>query len=645
MDSVDICVNEPHEILSYHSKVIRAKKIDEVCKVPLKNRDIKKLFRKGLLRLRGFLMWYSILKEIRVYGTNSHLFDSFGNYRIDICERLRYRVREYENRTEKQTEYGLVINPESNFYQFWNGVVLLMLLYVFIIMPWIMAFEEVIMFNGWYFAETTIDLICFFDIIVTLNTAYYDLLGRIVVNRRKIFFNYLKGLLVIDILSIIPFYLILDGKFLKSNSLIRIVRITSVTRVLRGSKVFKLIRYLKHSEFITKIIKILKLYRGMVRLILLIFCVVILSHFVACMFYFTARIDNFGPNTWIVRNDLIDSSNGMKYLKSLYFTITILTTVGFGDITPYTTLEMILCITWMMLGIAFYSTIVSTISSLFSSMDSRRFLISEQLSVLDQLGKFYNVDSICLKIIKQKISDHIILKKRVNEYEKIKIFKEMPKNIQRKLVNFIYKNCVSRFSFFKNKDYNFLIDILPRLNYTEYSKGVVVYNKHEQPDFVYFLLLGRVAYVLGSSNLQFKSIVNGTYFGEIEILLGVNRKFRVITEVYCEMLVIAAASFEELIAKFYLIGEEIWILANKRNKVNENCYKQVVQVVDVVEIKKKALLKDMAGKKIYKHRKLTGKELKIGGLDSIEDDIIHEIAAMKECLNSVQEKIVGFIGK
>lgn len=641
MDSVGIGFDEPYEILSYHSKVMRVRKIGEICKVPLRNSEIRKVFRKGLFRVRGFLMWYSILKDIRTYGTNSHLFDSFGNYRMDICERLRYRVREFENKTEKRTEYGYIVNPESNFYQFWNGVVLLMLLYVFIIMPWIMAFEEVIMFNGWYLAETAIDIICFFDIIVTLNTAYYDLLGRIVLNRKKIFFNYLKGLLIIDILSIIPFYLILDGKFLKSNSLIRIVRITSVTRVLRGSKVFKLIRYLKHSEFLTKVIKMLKLYRGMVRLILLIFCVFVLSHFVACMFYFTARLDNFGPNTWIVRNDLIDSSDGMKYLKSLYFTITILTTVGFGDITPYTTLEMILCITWMMLGIAFYSTIVSTISSLFSSLDSRRFLISEQLSELDQLGKFYNVDSICLKNIKQKISDHIILTKKVNEYEKTKIFKEMPKNIQRKLVNFIYKNCVNRFDFFKTKDYNFLIEILPRLNYTEYSPGVVVYNKHEQPDFVYFLLLGRVAYVLGSSNLQFKSIVNGTYFGEIEILLGVSRKFRVITEVYCEMLVIAATSFEEIIGKFYLIGEEIWILANKRNKVNEKCYRQVVQVVDIVEIKKKALLKDMAGKKIGKHRKMTGKELKIGKLDNIEDNIIDEINGMKKCLEVVQEIIDG----
>jgi voltage-gated potassium channel len=142
------------------------------------------------------------------------------------------------------------------------------------------------------------------------------------------------------------------------------------------------------------------------------------------MFYFTAKVDGFSPTTWIVRYDLQDLPKEIKYLKSLYFTITILTTVGFGDIVPYTSSEMILCIAWMSLGIGFYSAIVSTISSVFRSMDSRRFMISEKISSLDKLGKFYEVNRNSLKYIKQKVNDHIKDDEKICDYDKKKISKK-----------------------------------------------------------------------------------------------------------------------------------------------------------------------------------------------------------------------------
>ena len=639
-EHTNIFKDEPHEILKFHSKLLHEQRMKDILKIPIKSQQVSKKFKKSLHKIRGFLLWSSILKDLRIFGTNSHLFDSFNRYRKDLEERLIYKKRDYDMKTEAPPQFGYLIDPESPFYQFWNMLVLLMLLYAFIVMPWVMAFEEVRLVNTWYVIETYIDCVCFLDILVTLNTAYYDLLGRIVSNRRKIFMNYLKGLLMIDLISITPFYLIENGPYMKSNSLIRIVRITSLTRVLRGSKLIKLIKYLKHSESIATLIRFLKLYRGMVRLIALVFCVIIMSHFVACMFYFTAKLDNFGPHTWVTRYNLQDSDKETIYLRALYFTITILTTVGFGDITPDTYSEMILCIAWMVLGIAFYSTIVSSISSLFSSVDSRRLLISEHLNDIDKLGKYYEVSSKCLKTIKQRISDSVVLKKRINEFEKFKVINEMPRKIQNIIVNCIYKECVKKIKFLKNKDFNFLIDILPRLRYIDYESGVIVYNKHEVADSVYFLLSGRVSYVLGNQNTQFKTIVEGTYFGEIEVLMNLARKFRVITDENCEILAISSSSFDEIMGKYPLVRDEVLMLSHKRNKTNEKCYKQVVKLLEMVEIKQEAEYQDLAGTRGYlRGRKSYMSHFTPWNNLKIEDSIMDETQKINKSLKSIIKKV------
>ena len=90
------------------------------------------------------------------------------------------------------------------------------------------------------------------------------------------------------------------------------------------------------------------------------------------MWYFVAKIEGIGPDSWVVRNDLQDESNSRLYLASFYFSFAILTTVGFGDIHAKTPGEMILCILWMFFGIGFYSFVIGTLTSVLATIDARK---------------------------------------------------------------------------------------------------------------------------------------------------------------------------------------------------------------------------------------------------------------------------------
>jgi len=46
----------------------------------------------------------------------------------------------------------------------------------------------------------------------------------------------------------------------------------------------------------------------------------IASHIVSCMWYLTARLDNFSPDTWVSQKELVNSNYGEKYITCLYWT-------------------------------------------------------------------------------------------------------------------------------------------------------------------------------------------------------------------------------------------------------------------------------------------------------------------------------------
>ena len=97
------------------------------------------------------------------------------------------------------------------------------------------------------------------------------------------------------------------------------------------------------------------------------------------MWYFAAKIDNFEPNTWVVRNGRIDDSKASLYMFAFYWAITTLTTVGLGDVNAGTDAERFICILWMMFGVGFYSFTVGSISSVLSSMDTEAALVEERI--------------------------------------------------------------------------------------------------------------------------------------------------------------------------------------------------------------------------------------------------------------------------
>jgi hypothetical protein len=90
-------------------------------------------------------------------------------------------------------------------------------------------------------------------------------------------------------------------------------------------------------------------------------------HIVACLWVMTVQFSNGGTSanyegTWMEDNEM---SNSELYLTSFYYTVTTITTVGYGDVSIVSKTERFFCIALMICGCIAFAFSSGTLASIF----------------------------------------------------------------------------------------------------------------------------------------------------------------------------------------------------------------------------------------------------------------------------------------
>jgi predicted membrane protein len=146
-------------------------------------------------------------------------------------------------------------------------------------------------------------------------------------------------------------------------------------RLYKAAKLLRLIKLLKLAKDREKISMILtdnlRIERGTERLLLFLMTLGIVGHLVACIWIFSAKvIENSHRANWIYDNQMQDFDNFELYIAAYYFTVTTITTVGYGDITATQTQERLVAILLMIFGVVAFSFATGTLSSILASFDA-----------------------------------------------------------------------------------------------------------------------------------------------------------------------------------------------------------------------------------------------------------------------------------
>jgi hypothetical protein len=97
--------------------------------------------------------------------------------------------------------------PETKFKNFWNAIIMILLVYTGTYVPYKTAFVDDTS-NSVYIFELCVDALFITDVLVNFISAYEDREKNIEFRLHFIALNYIRSWLLIDVVSCIPFQLI-----------------------------------------------------------------------------------------------------------------------------------------------------------------------------------------------------------------------------------------------------------------------------------------------------------------------------------------------------------------------------------------------------------------------------------------------------
>ena len=89
---------------------------------------------------------------------------------------------------------------------------------------------------------------------------------------------------------------------------------------------------------------------------------------------------------WInLSDEFKEYTHSQIYVTAFYFSVTTITTVGYGDISGNNTSERIICILLMIMGVIFFSINSGNITSIISSQEAIDHEVQRRKCVLSRI--------------------------------------------------------------------------------------------------------------------------------------------------------------------------------------------------------------------------------------------------------------------
>lgn len=284
-------------------------------------------------------------------------------------------ARKKIKRLRQPGEY--TIDPQSPAMQLWEWVMLMALTYVILVVPPDVAFTDLDRNRKEQAILDAIDLVVWFLYVVDLALQFFVWYklpetsgGHWVRNHREIVRYYLRTSFALDLASSLPIGFILtvatgeDKSNLQALRLCKLLRIAKTSRLLSTTGIIRKIRY--DSDY--SIVK--------VNVCFVIALFLVMAHWLACIWGYVGNNSASPGNSWLyeyveyrVHSFYSLDNPKVQYLFALYFVVTTLTTVGYGDLRAFNLTERATVTVMMLIGALMWALVLGTITQAITTLD------------------------------------------------------------------------------------------------------------------------------------------------------------------------------------------------------------------------------------------------------------------------------------
>ncbi|KAF5725809.1 putative Potassium channel AKT1 [Tripterygium wilfordii] len=280
-------------------------------------------------------------------------------------------------------------------------------------------------------------------------------------------------------------------------------------------------------------------------------CVTLFAvHCAGCFYYNIAASYGDPARTWIgssLGSDFIQQSVWSRYVTSIYWSITTLTTVGYGDLHPVNTREMIFDIFFMLFNLGLTAYLIGNMTNLVvhGTSRTRRFRDTIQAA-----SSFSHRNQLPPRLQDQMLA-HLCLKFRTDSegLQQQETLDSLPKAIRSSISHYLFYSLVDKVYLFRGVSNDLLFQLVSEMKAEYFPPKEDVILQNEAPTDFYVLVSGAVDLLVLKNGVE--QIVGeaktGDVCGEIGVLCYRPQLFTVRTKRLSQLLRLNRTTFLNIV--------------------------------------------------------------------------------------------------
>lgn len=433
----------------------------------------------------------------------------------------------------------LIISPYDRHYRVWETFLVLLVVYTAWVSPFEFGFLEK-PDRPLAIADNIVNAFFAVDIILTFFVAYLDKTTYLLVdNRKRIAWKYASSWLVLDVISTIPSELAqkISPKPLQSYGLFNMLRLWRLRRV---SALFsRMEKDRNYNYFWVRCAKLI--------------CVTLFAvHCAACFYYLIAARYHDPAETWIgssaaLGKNFLSENVWNRYVTSTYWSITTLTTVGYGDLHPVNSREMIFDIFYMLFNLGLTAYLIGNMTNLVVHGTSRTRKFRDTIQAA---SSFAQRNQLPPRLQDQMLA-HLCLKFRTDSegLQQQETLDSLPKAIRSSISHYLFYSLVDKVYLFRGVSNDLLFQLVSEMKAEYFPPKEDVILQNEAPTDFYILVTGAVDLLVLKNGVEqvVGEAKSGDLCGEIGVLCYRPQLFTVRTKRLCQLLRLNRATFLNIV--------------------------------------------------------------------------------------------------
>ncbi|XP_003740047.1 cyclic nucleotide-gated cation channel alpha-3 [Galendromus occidentalis] len=402
-----------------------------------------------------------------------------------------------------------IVDPSDSFYYTCLFVVSLAVLYNTLFIIGRAVFWELQNTSPglWFALDYLCDLVYILDMCLRARTGYLEQ-GLLVKDTDKLLLRYMKSTAFrLDICSLLPtdlFYAYSGVNCTAENvPCVIIVRLNRLLRIPRA------LEFSERTETRTN-------YPYAFRIGKLIFLILVIIHWNACIYFAVSSFIGFGSDNWVYRNISEPRFANLRhqYIYSFYWSTLTLTTIGEVPV-PEKDSEYVFVVIDFLVGVLIFATIVGNVGSMITNMNAARADFQHKMDSVKQYMEFRKVS----KELENRVIkwfDYLWTNKQSLDEERITGV--LPDKLKAEIAIHVHLDTLKRVKLFQDCEPGLLVQLVLKLRLQVFSPGDYICRKGDVGKEMYIVKRGKLCVVGDDGKTVFATLQDGSVFGELSIL-------------------------------------------------------------------------------------------------------------------------------